>query len=238
MPILNGAQLLARTRRLVDDQVEPYYFADAELYIWITEAERSLAEVGGLLRDMKSYTVAENDRWKKIGSYPEVHEFKRAVLVDSSNNRYGLRLLGAMDSEPVVYDDDDYGIIPLASQLTAGRPEALIFGKRTGYFELSPPANDSYTIEAYREIFPYPIEEADDEPTISERHHQAIPIGAAVLAMEGSEDEHFTPRVNNLQGAWARALARAEAESTKMNRDSGLVHFQNDLWGMPYVSRS
>jgi hypothetical protein len=212
--------------------VAPYYIDDTEIYQYITEAERALAVAGKWIREVRPYSIAENARWLCLGDSPEILEFKDAVLVASSGARYNLKLLGTMDAVPIVDNEADYGIVSVTSQLTPGRPAALIFGKRSGYAEISPVSNDSYTIEASLVTYPkYAIETSTDEPTIPERHHADIPIGAALMALETNEYEHFAPKIQNLEMLWQRALIRASSESSAQMRDSGTVRFNNDMWG-------
>jgi hypothetical protein len=234
MPVLNGEKLLERARRHADDTVSPYFISDTEMYQYISEAERALAVAGKLLRSVEEYTISRNDRWLKLRATPELIELRDVVLADSSGNRYPLRLLGTLDTPPTVRDSSnyDYGVTHAGDTLTPGKPKALILGKRSGYVEVSPPANASYTLEVSVVHYPrYEIELAADEPSIGERHHQAIAIGAALFALEGSEHEHLKHKLDSLGAAWQRALIRAAEESGAMNRDAGgPVLFSNELW--------
>jgi hypothetical protein len=234
MPSLTGATLLERARRHADDTVEPYFISDTEMYLYITEAERALAVAGKLLRQVKEYSVTADDRWVSMGAVPEVLEFRDAVLVDANSNRYPLKLIGTLDTSEsnAGATNYDYGVSVYTEKLTTGRPKALVLGKRSNFFELSPPANASYTIEASLLVYPsFGIEQAFDEPSIPERHHQAIAIGAALYALEGSEHEHLNHKMSSLGAAWQRALSRAAEESGIINRDAGgPVQFSNILW--------
>ena len=231
MPVLTGQSLLERARRFADDTVTPYFISDLEMYDYITEAERALAVAGKLIRDVATLTVESNDRWLAIPSTPEIIEMRTAVLIDSSGNRYKIKINGTMDSEPVGNINDDYGFLRSDSKLTPGRPKAIVLGKRTGYAELTPVSDDDYTIEISTIVYPTNyIESAYDEPTIGERHHQAIAIGAALYALEGSEHEHLQAKIQSLSSAWDRALGRAAEESGNYTREASLVQFSNDMW--------
>jgi hypothetical protein len=234
MPILNGATLLERARRHADDTVEPYFISDSEMYQYLTEAERALATAGKLLRSVEEYTISEDDRWVRIRPIPELIELRAVTLVDSSGNRYPLKLLGTLDTPPSARESSnyDYGLTYAGDTLTPGRPKALVLGKRSDHIELSPPANATYTLEVSVVHYPkYDIERSADEPSIGERHHQAISIGAALFALEGSEHEHLRNKIESLNAVWQRALMRAAEESGIMNRDAGgPVYFSNDLW--------
>jgi len=233
MPVLNGQTLLSRARRHADDTVEPYFISDVEMYQYLSEAERALAVAGKLLRDVEEYSVALNQRWVRLPATPEIIEFKDAVLADASGNRWPLKTRGTMDvpSSVADYKDDDYGLVSSTEKLTPGRPRTLIFGKRTGYIELSPVSNGAYTIEASIIIYPkFELELATDEPSIAERHHGAIPIGAALFALEGSEHEHLRDKISSLDTAWQRALFRAAEEDARTSRDAGVVQFNNIFW--------
>jgi len=231
MPILNGAQLLERARRLADDYVEPYFISSEEMYTYLTEAERALAVAGKLIRDVVTFPVLENERWISLGEVPEVLEFRQAVLIDVNERRWDLRLQGGMDYVPTTGSRNDYGIVSQSDKLQPNRPKALIFGKRTGYFELSPIPNGDYTIEANLVFYPtHDIESEHDEPTIAERHHPAIPIGAALMAIRSVENEHTQAKVQGLERAWQAALMKASAESGAISRDAASVRFSSDFW--------
>jgi hypothetical protein len=231
MPILTGATLLERARRHSDDTVTPYFISDEEMYTYITDAERALAVAGKLLRNVSELEVTISDRWIRLPSTPEIIELRTAILIDSSGNRYPLKINGTMDSLPTVGIDDDYGFLRNSSNLTPGRPKVMILGKKTDYAELSPVANGAYTVEISTIVYPTnSIEGAYDEPTIGERHHQAIAIGAALFALEGSEHEHLAPKIQSLSTAWERALSRAAEENGRITRDASTVQFTNDMW--------
>lgn len=231
MPILNGATLLERARRLSDDTIIPFYISDLELFTYLSEAERALAVAGKLLRDVVTFSVKENTRWVKMSEIPEVIEFRRAVLIDENERRWDLRLQGGMDYVPTTGSRNDYGLVSQSDKLQPGKPKALIFGRRTGFFELSPIPNAAYTIEANLVFYPYnPIESESDEPSIAERHHPAIPIGAALMAIRAVENEHTQAKVQYLERAWQQALMKASAESGAISRDAATVQFSNEFW--------
>jgi hypothetical protein len=145
-----------------------------------------------------------------------------------------LKLIGTLDSPSAARSSSnyDYGVTHSGHTLTPGKPKSLIIGKRSDFIEVSPPANATYTLEISVIHYPrYDIERAADEPSIGERHHQALAIGAALFALEGSEHEHLRNKIDSLGVAWQRALMRAAEESGGMNRDAGgPVYFSNDLW--------
>jgi hypothetical protein len=233
MPKLCGSTLLTRARRLADDTVEPYFIDDTEMYQYISEAERALAVAGRWLRSVIEYNVSKDDRWLNLGDSPELIEVRDGVLVDSSANRYPLKFLGTIDHAPTAAQsrNSDYGLITQSGQLKPGRPSALVLGKQTNQAELAPVSDADYTIEL--SVIHYPvnsIEIALDELSIPERHHQAVAVGAALFALEGSEHEHLNHKMSSLNSAWQRALIRASEESGDFNHDHGTVHFSNDLW--------
>lgn len=238
MPILTGNLILSRARRYTDDISEPYLVDDTEMYIWITEAERALARAGKLIRDVIQYSVTAyastsetGSRWIDIGKAPEIIEVKLATLITSGGARYPLGIYGQNDFSPVIDSEDDYGIVSIVDQLTPGRPQSIYFGRKSGYFEVLPVPNVAYTIELDAITYPQnPIESAFDEPTIDERFHQYIPIGAAVMALEGTDDEQLQDRARELDRAWNAALLKTEAEGAVMHRDMTPVKFSNCLW--------
>lgn len=229
---------MTRARRLTDDMVEPYYISDTEMYQHISEAERALAVSGKLLRTVKTYPLVEDQRWVNLKTIPEVIEFKSAELINSDGQRYPLKLLGTMDPPTRASSAylEDYALYSVSTKLTPDRPRELIFGKKTNYAEVSPVSNDAYTIEASVIIYPsFEIASGSDEPSIAERYHAAIPIGAALFAIGANEFEHFTAdelriKLPRLEGAWQQALVRAAKESGAISRDAAPVAFTNDMW--------
>lgn len=233
MPILNGEELLKRARRLSDDRVEPYYIDDVEMYTYLSEAERALAVQGKWLRDTVTYELtAEETQWVALGTSPEVLEFRTAKLIDgASSYRYDLRLQGTMDFSATYAARSDYGLFSLTERPVPARPKALIFGRRSGYFEVSPIPDKDYTIEAALVYYPlYPLESDSDEPSIPERFHAFIPVGAALFAVQSAENEHTQGKIQGLEAAWQRALMKASAESGAIHRDASSVRFSNDFW--------
>jgi hypothetical protein len=228
---MNGAQLLLRSRQLSDDLVEPYYVSDEEMMAYITDAQLQLAVAGKLLRAVKSYAVKENDRWVPLGDSPVILEFRQAMLLDANNRRYPLRCQGTMDSLPSRGNFNDYGLIGQSDVLKPSRPKALIFGKMVDSFELSPISDGSYTIEA--SVVTYPLDDIAsdmDEPEIQARFHIHIPIGAALTAIQSTENEHSQSKVQGLQAAWQRALIKVAEDTKAVSRDSAVVNFNNDFW--------
>lgn len=226
-----GPHLLERARKYTDDTVIPYSVSDIYFYDFLTEAEREIAVAGKLLRSVDTYQVAENDRWVYLNTEPEVLEVRTATLIDG-NRRYPLELIGTMDSGQVVNSHSDYGIFTNSDALNPGRPQRLIFGKVSQAMELSPPANKAYTIELSVIVYPEdPITEDTSEPSIPERHAQALPIGCAlrVAEMEPFFDGN-SQKVQTLSAAWARALSRAAQETGAISRDAPTVMFNSDYW--------
>jgi hypothetical protein len=233
MPLMNGAQLLARARKYADDFVEPYFTPDDEMYLHISEAERQLALAGKLIRDVRRYKARADKRWLDLTEEPEIMEFRTAwVEIPGATQRFELLLRGVMDSSPAISSFyDDYGATASAGSLRVGRPQMLRFGTRTNYAELVPIPDKDYVIEAAMVFYPEsPIAAAGDFPQIAERYHAHIPVGAALLAMEAMKHEYPPQKIQNLETAWQQVLFRVQKESGEMNRDASVVRFTNDMW--------
>lgn len=230
---MNGAQLLARARKYMDDFVEPYYTPDDELYLYLSEAERQLALAGKLIRDIRRYTAKTGKRWLDLREEPEIMEFRTAWLeLSPGAQRFELLLRGVMDATPAIRPYyDDYGAVASAGSLPSGRPQMLRFGARTNFAELIPIPDKDYVVEASMVFYPEsPISTATSLPQIAERYHQHIPIGGALLAMEAMKHEYPPQKIENLETAWQQVLFRVQKESGEMNRDASVVRFRNDMW--------
>lgn len=232
MPIMTGAQLLARARRYTDDMIEPYYTSDEDMFLYLSEAERELAVAGKLLRDVRNYNITENMRWLNLREDPEILELRTATLIDYGNRRWEMLLRGTMDEPPATRSYyDDYGAVSVSTMLTPGRPQTVSFGKRKDFVELVPPADAEYTLETTVVLYPsYPIEKPKDVPSIPERHHPAIAIGGALRSLDATKHEFAAPKIQNLEVVWQRALIRAAEEAGGINRDASVVRFINDMW--------
>ena len=233
MPLMNGAQLLARARKYMDDFVEPYFTPDDELYLYLSEAERQLALSGKLIRDVRRYAAKTGKRWLDLREEPEIMEFRTAwVEIPDSTQRFELQLRGVMDSTPAIRPFyDDYGASASAGSLVSGRPQMLRFGTRTNFAELIPIPDKDYVVEAAMVFYPEsPIATAGAFPQIAERYHHHIPVGGALLAMESMKHEYPPQKIQNLETAWQQVLFRVQKESGEMDRDASTVRFTNDMW--------
>jgi hypothetical protein len=232
MPIMTAGQLLARARKYTDDLISPYFTTDEDMYLYLSEAERDLAVSGELLRDIRNYRVTADMRWLSLKTDPELLEIRTAVLINSSDQRWDLFLRGTMDQPPAMDTAyDDYGAMPSSSQLVRGRPQIMSFGKRANYAELIPYADAAYTIEATVVLYPAStLAASGDVPSIPERHHAAIAVGAALKSLDATRHEFAPQKIQNLDIVWQRALLRAAEEAGRVNRDSSTVKFNNDMW--------
>jgi hypothetical protein len=207
------------------------------MWEYLSEAERTLAVVGRLLREVKSYTLSAGQKWIRLVDIPEVIELRSSQLA-VGGRYYPLKIVDAQARDadvPSLGSDTDYGEVStsLASNAGTGRPRAIVVGRRTNHLELVPASDGIYTVELALVTYPpVRIDAADVYPTIPERYHPDIAIGAALFAIDGSESEHFNqPRVQSLGIAWQRAQIRASQETAVQQRDAGTVQFNGSgLW--------
>jgi hypothetical protein len=185
-----------------------------------------------MLRKVVTTTIPANTRWFPLQEYPEVIELRTAVLIDGNNRRYPLSLRGTLDSASDINVHSDYGVlVNNYDNLTPGRPQTVYFGKSTNEVEISPVSNAVYTIEMTTIVYPEDAISSASYPTIPERHHPAIAIGAAVRAHE--LDLYFDDnriRHEPVMAAWQQALVRAAKEDSVISRDTPTVQFSNSYW--------
>lgn len=231
--MLNGAQLLERVRKYVDDTILPYMHADTLCFEFLTEAERELALTSRCLRRIMSYDIEADDQWLDLSDTPEIIEIRKATLTDSRGRKYPIKLCGTMDFPASTVTD--YGMHIQRINTLPGRPTTLVVGQVNGSamsLELSPISDDAYTIELSTVLYPdYPIDSTSSVPSIPERYHQSIAIGAGVRLLE--LDPHFddnSRKIQTMQSAWQQALVRASRESGMIMRDASVVRFSNEYW--------
>lgn len=243
---LTVSQILALTRKYIVDEVEPYGVSDEFLIMFLNEAQRELALVGKLLRKVVTFDIVADDRFislssaKELGTgaaygYLEVLEYRKAVIVDENDVRYPMRLQGTLADTTQDNMVWDYGIYRYSSNVLApGRPNTLVFGTATDFFELSPISDKAYTIEADVIVHPitqFDVNSMDDEPEISEKYHILLPFGVAVRALQIADFYDVNQNKQaKLEDAWQRALAKVAAETGAISRDHGPVKFTNDIW--------
>lgn len=226
---LSGEQLLQRVRKFIDDNVVPYLHSDEELYQYLTEAERELALNGRLLRRTLTLSTIAEESWVTLPDAPEIIEFRRAEVVDGSH-RYPLRLQGTMDTFQSTISD--YGQVFGVSSSTRGRPHILVFGRYTDRIELLPTPDKIFQIEASVLVYPEePIVSYTTQVTIPVRHEAAVPIGAALRAIEADPFfDHNSNKLQTLANAWQQALIRAAQETGAISREASPVQFSNEYW--------
>jgi len=227
--ILTGADLIRRTRRLIDDTETPYYLEDEDLFAYLNEAQRDLAREGLLLHDVDEVTTVANTRWLVSGGV--LVDVQRAWLVDGTS-KYPLDIWNAQEAAMRTVQTNDYGLVSRVQHDRKDRPTALIFGRRTGYYEFSPTPDDAYTIEIERTYVPEDTILDDlDEPVLEERWHMYLPFGAAAHAFAGTEDEHFDQRrLAQVKAKWQEGLDSAHYEGRVVSRAAGYTEFKSEVW--------
>lgn len=232
MAIVNS-ELLRRARVQADDMVEPYFTDDETFMTYLSEAEREICSSGRMLRKELTFAVSGDMRYIDYSDVAEVIELRAAEIIDEFDNHWRLNLQGVTDYVP---DNTryDYGLSPAV--LKTGRPAALIFGRVSDNFELSPLPDQDYTLSVQVIHYPdEPISASGGYPTIPERYHHLIPVGAALRAVETyTQDQEAQTRLANLNQQWARAVERTRRETAIISRDGGNVRFNNDMWWGSY----
>lgn len=220
--------LLRLARRYADDETEPYYVDDDDMFLFLTEAQADLARVGELVRQTVEIPVAMGDEWATLPTKPEIVDIQRAELHDpATGSLYGLKLAGARSNSPA---ESGYAL-SRGYRVTPGRPKEAAIGIETGRLKFEHTADRAYTLRLLCTVLPSSSISDSANPTIPQRFHRYLPYGAAVLAMEGAEAEHFSPeRVQMIAGKWQEGLERATLDNRRMQRDHGEVHFTNDAW--------
>lgn len=232
MAIVNS-ELLLRARRFSDDLVEPYFTDDTTMYTYLSEAEREIASVGRMMRKELTFAVSGDQRYIDYSTEAEVIELRTADLLDESENKWRLKLQGVME---LTGDNTRYDYGLSTAVLKTGRPTSLIFGRIPDNFELTPLPDKSYTLSVNVITYPdEPIAASGGYPSIPDRYHAMIPIGAAVRAVESyTPDVDAQARLASLNQQWAKAVERTRRETAIISRDSGNVQFSNELWWGSY----
>jgi hypothetical protein len=255
---LKAVDLLRRTRRLIDDLTPPYWYEDGDLFALLNEAEHEFAKRTECLRGVITWTTeagqdtdssAANalgtiwlpnyqvDSTSGVRTSGDIRRLRRATYQRASStgdtSKYPLSIGGLQTREDQIPEIGwDYGITLTAENLQPGYPRAILMGRKTGYIELLPEADDVYTIEADVILLPFtPIEQGNATPTISQEWHQLLPYGAAIRALRGARDEMYNPkRLDEYNQVWEGGLNDALTDSDVVSADHGRVDFTADVW--------
>jgi hypothetical protein len=217
---LTGSELLSRTRRLTNDTVAPYFISDAEMYEYLSEAERQLAAKGEVLRRTKAFTTTVGQVYVNVPalSIEYVQEITAVWFVNGAR-RKEVPYRGRF---PVDFLDTE----------RTGPPEAVEIGSNDTRMRVFPTPDEVYTLEVeYRGL---PDEEITESsvPQVPARFHKMLPFGAAVLALAATSEEHYdASRERAVQGAWFAFLEDLYTQAQARYRNGGTVPFNgNGLW--------
>lgn len=245
--MLTGKQLLMRARRLSDDVEPPYQVSDEDMFENMARAEEDMAIGGRMLPVTLTFeTVAGLAYVAVAGIYPaRLSEIKSPLLVGWRKERVDDP--GQFDTYVMNYDMDLQGadgvtsVVPTPHNDFAGtdpdregRPRALVLGERTGYIRVEPTPDGIYIIQLRAYAHPYPVlTSCSDVPSIPNRYHQDIAVGAALRALNGVDSELFDPRrMKDLKAEWREIMLRVTRETAQADHNVAPVAFSADVWGM------
>lgn len=204
------AELIQRFRIAAFDKVEPYFFSDEEITMWLNDAEREAAIRGRLIRDFSSADVAEIPMLANQAYYPlhesfyEIEylgfEYIPAIAASACSERE-LKLVSQEEMSRInphwrndermrqhygntlryaVQDDKGVRVVP------------------------TPKYNGKLYVEGYR-VPIKPMLDMDDSPEINSIHHEYLVQWALYRAFSVPDTETFDPN----------RAERAEAEFTR-----------------------
>jgi hypothetical protein len=223
MQALQLSELIARTRRISDDAVAPYFVSDQEITEYLNQAEIELCKQK-VLTSTKRYYATVNEPWLDltVGGRITVLEVKRIWFTDPDN---------AANFREGQVQSDRIDTIP--RYLPNHMPAGIALGGRTGYGELIPTPDKAYIIDISMVHMPEnTMESPQDEPSVDPRWQTFLPFGAAMYAMRGSETEHFSPgRLQSVEATWLSALHDAYVETKQREWNTRPVQFNgNGVW--------
>ena len=216
---LTGEILLARTRRLTNDLVSPYFISDDELFEYLSLAEMVLATQGKFIRTIATVipTVASTPRVALGSLTPDrVREFLSVELLD-----------GTLTTPLKIKSYQEF----TASQ-EEGTPAEVTFGRESGYMHIRPIPSGVFDLRLTYLGLPLAMEAASDTPSIPKAWQTYLHYGAAVMALRGAEEEHHDPqRIQMLEGVWGQGLALAAQAQAVFTQDASTVQWSgNGLW--------
>ena len=230
---LTGPTLLARTRKLLNDLVAPYFLSDEELYSYLSDAQRVFAEKTGGLILSKTYSTSIG------GSYisaPQLSiDFASEVInawhVGAEGRMRRLQINGRIPDH-LLPPDDGWSDIE-DDTVETGPPVAVLVGLHDARITVIPVPDAVFSIQVdYRGL---PDEEINSStgPQLPARYHTYLPFGAATLAYAGTAEEHFDPkRMQSIEGQWLMALNDAYVAHRVRYAENGVVQFDgNGMWG-------
>jgi len=188
--------LIARFRVLAADKAQPPLWSDAEVTMWLNDAQRQACIRGRLIREDENKAVClismqEGKQTYKL--HPKVYEIINLRFVGASRARPAVIVSREwLDNERPSWRDDNYP------------PELVIQDDTTIRIVGSAVVGEVLQLECYR----LPLEDmvqGDDEPEIHEAHHEHLVQWAL----------HKAFSVVDADGFDARRSAQAEDEFTR-----------------------
>lgn len=192
------AELIQRFRVAAFDKVEPYFFSDEEVTMWLNDAEREACIRGRLIRDFSTAGVAELDMVADQAYYPLHEAFYEIEYL-------GFEYIPAIAASP--YSENE---LTLVSQEEMSRinphwrnDERMRqhYGNTLRYAVQDdkgirlvpmPRFNGKLYVEGYR-VPIKPMAGMDDAPEINAIHHEYLVYWALHRAFSVPDTETFDP---------------------------------------------
>lgn len=229
-------ELISRFRIASFDKVEPYFFSDEEVTMWLNDAEREACIRGRLIRDFDTVGVAELDMVANQAYYPLHDAFYEIEHI-------GYEYLPSLVSD---YQDDKSLTLISQENMTAVNPYWRnkgemhhLYGNNLRYavqydkgvrLVPTPKFNGKLYVEGYR-VPIKPMVSSDDSPEINAIHHEYLVQWALYRGFSVPDTETFDPnRAGMAEREFSRYFGeRPDSDLRRITRED-VPHTVESFW--------
>lgn len=230
------SELIQRFRIAAFDKVEPYFFSDDEITMWLNDAEREAAIRGRLIRDFTTPDVAEIPMVADKAYYPLHEAF------------YEIEHIGYEYIPPLAngYYDDNSLVLISQEDMTSLNPYWRnkgdmhhLYGNELRYavqydtdirIAPTPKYNGMLYVEGYR-VPIKPMKDDDDSPEINAIHHEYLVQWALFRGFSVPDTETFDPtRSGQAEAEFTRYFGlRPDSDLRRITRED-VPHTVEPFW--------
>jgi len=197
------SELISAFRSLADDTVEPYLWSDADVTLYLNEAEKEAATRASLLTDDSSATYSQIEFTSGQATYDLnslVLDVNRVTLDGEVLEKKSKALLDA--------DDPEW-------ETTEGTPLYYVLDIQTIKFSPVPDA----VLTAYLDVTRLPVPMESSGPEIHPKYHFKLLDWALHLAYSRRDADTFDPtKAMNYESQFAKSFGDSQSANTQRQR--------------------
>lgn len=213
-------RIIATCRRLMNDEIEPYFVSDADLVDFMNRRLRELGVTAMCLTTSEEFTVEAkaDDPWLDA---PEAI-IKPRSLYDAANDRTVVFIPFSEINSPTCYMD--YGLhFGVRWREHTGPPDGAVADIEDGKWRLVPipTENTSYTVDGFR--YPGPIASVNEDFDVRDDLLEDLHLGvlASAFAIEDADAIYDPQKQRDYENKWIAAMRDRTLRHTRDRRASG-----------------